>query len=303
MQFPRVTADSINPDDFAAYVSHHELCIFAPTGLQFGNPSSPDVEMFDADVELWARASYWEPDEIVALALGKNPSLVNSETCYPRQSTFGLCRQFVEWRELVQRAVITQDLFPYTTPAGALSWLATQEMSHPPALVERVRKFGVSVNNWREEYDGAMRVLNQLAERLDSSRVEHLQTEAELKNDLENWRELGARAMEQLEVTEREATEANQQLALLRSELSSRAADFNSRPSDRSSLRRKNTSLLKLVFGMARGGYSYDPTDPDPELLKSILDDLNFSGVPLDIKTVRKHLLSASELASEVNRK
>lgn len=301
MQFPHVNTGSINPDDFAAYVNQHELCIFAPTGLQFGKPSSPDLEMFDADVELWARASYWEPDEIVALALGKNPSLVNSETCYPRQSTFGLCRQFVEWRELVQRAVITQDLFPYTTPAGALSWLATQEMSHPPALVDRVRKFGVSVNNWREEYDGAMRVLNQLAERLDSSRIEHFQTEAELKKDLETWRELGARAMEQLEVTEREATEANQQLAALKSELSSREVESISRPSDLSSLRRKNTSLLKLVFGMARGGYSYDPTDPDPELLRNIVDDLSFAGVTLDIKTVTKHLISASELASGIN--
>jgi hypothetical protein len=303
MQFPRVSIDSINPEDLAAYINQNELCIFASTGLQMGQPSDPDVEAFDANIELWARASYWEPDEIVALALGKNPSLVNSETCYPRQSRFGLCRQFVEWRELVQRAVVTQDLFPFTTPAGALSWLVTQQMNHPPALAERVRQFGVSVNNWRAEYDGAMTVLNQLAERLDSSRIERIQTEAELKRDVETWRELGERALEQLESKEQEVLELTEKLSALRLEIETVESEHSSRPIDNSSLRRINSSLLKLVYAMARGGYSYESANPDPEIVKNIVEDLSFAGAPLDIKTVRKHLLSASELVSGLDKK
>ena len=59
---------------------------------------------------------------------------------------------------------------------------------------------------------------------------------------------------------------------------------------------RERDSLLKLVIGMAVGGYSYDATAFRSEHPAEIANDLAIAGVPLDVDTVRKWLKEAADL-------
>ena len=59
---------------------------------------------------------------------------------------------------------------------------------------------------------------------------------------------------------------------------------------------RERDSLLKLVIGMAVGGYSYDATALRSERPAEIANDLASAGVPLDVDTVRKWLKEAADL-------
>jgi hypothetical protein len=58
---------------------------------------------------------------------------------------------------------------------------------------------------------------------------------------------------------------------------------------------RERESLLKLVIGMAVGGYGYDPRAGRSEQPSQIAADLATAGVALDVDTVRKWLREAAE--------
>ncbi len=59
---------------------------------------------------------------------------------------------------------------------------------------------------------------------------------------------------------------------------------------------RVRESLLKLIIGMAIGGYGYDPKVSRSPTAKDIASDLELHGVSLDEDTVRKYLAEAKEL-------
>jgi hypothetical protein len=60
--------------------------------------------------------------------------------------------------------------------------------------------------------------------------------------------------------------------------------------------KREQESLLKLVIGMATGGYRFDRRAVRSRVTKEITDDLLDAGVSLDEATILKHLRRASEL-------
>jgi hypothetical protein len=59
---------------------------------------------------------------------------------------------------------------------------------------------------------------------------------------------------------------------------------------------REQESLLKMVIGMAIGGYSWNPRAARNSATTDIADDLARAGVPLDADTVRKWLKKGAEL-------
>lgn len=58
---------------------------------------------------------------------------------------------------------------------------------------------------------------------------------------------------------------------------------------------RERDTLLKLVIGMAMGGYSYDPNQTKSDVLREIVDDLARRGIAVSDDTVRKYLKEASD--------
>ena len=67
-------------------------------------------------------------------------------------------------------------------------------------------------------------------------------------------------------------------------------------PTEKSLGARERDSLLKLIIGMAIGGYGFDPGAKRSEQPATIADDLLRRGIPLDVDTVRKWLREAAEL-------
>ena len=59
---------------------------------------------------------------------------------------------------------------------------------------------------------------------------------------------------------------------------------------------KERETLLKLVIGMAVGGYGYEPNANRSPTAKEIADDLAIKGISIDPDTVRKWLKEASEL-------
>lgn len=58
---------------------------------------------------------------------------------------------------------------------------------------------------------------------------------------------------------------------------------------------REINSLLKILAGIARERYRYDPTDPRSPVPKAIVGDIERAGLQIDDGTVRKYLRVAAE--------
>src|SRR5262245_8659897 len=81
----------------------------------------------------------------------------------------------------------------------------------------------------------------------------------------------------------------------LQSQLQVAATPRTAKP-EKSLSTRERESLLKLVIGMAVGGYGYDVKASRSVQPSTIVDDLAKIGLPLDADTVRKWLKEAAEL-------
>jgi hypothetical protein len=58
---------------------------------------------------------------------------------------------------------------------------------------------------------------------------------------------------------------------------------------------KERESLLKMIIGMARGGYAYDPKLSRSIVPQEIANDLAKHGISMDVDTVRKWLRQAAE--------
>jgi len=64
-------------------------------------------------------------------------------------------------------------------------------------------------------------------------------------------------------------------------------------------LKRQEVTLLKMVAGMARRRYGFEPHAVRSAATKKIADDLRLAGVPLDEATILKHLRRGSQLVGD----
>lgn len=58
---------------------------------------------------------------------------------------------------------------------------------------------------------------------------------------------------------------------------------------------RERTTMLKLILGLACGGYGMDPDEPKNKHAKGMREDLERFGMPLDDGTIKKYLDEARE--------
>ena len=76
-----------------------------------------------------------------------------------------------------------------------------------------------------------------------------------------------------------------------------------SETTDKDLKQRERTSLLKLIVGMAIGGYAYDPHAKRSEAVPDIRNDLERVGLPLDEQTIRRYLKEGVEMLPRDNDK
>jgi hypothetical protein len=221
----------------------------------------------NADFEHWSKLAHWTLDEAVALSFGKAPELVNWPTIskYLQLSPFAV--QYSRRRELALRAAQWKQLYDPVLPGIFLAWAKGLEIEVPAPLVEAVQKRG-PIRDWKSLYDELKTV--------------HANREA-------SWTALD-------EVKDRAIAAKESVVTALEERVRHLEAQQVTQPPEKQLGARERESLLKVVIGMAVGGYSYDPKAGRSDRPTEIAGDLERAGVPLDVDTVRKWLREAAEL-------
>jgi hypothetical protein len=178
----------------------------------------------------WSKMAHWTQDEAVALSFGKAPEHVNWQAIskYLQLSQFAV--QYQQRRELAMRAAQWKQLYDPVLPGIFLAWAKGLEIEVPAALVEAVQKRG-PIRDWKSLYD--------------ELKTTHADREA-------SWTALG-------EAKDRTIVAKDRVVAVLEERVRNLEAQQTTQPPEKQLGARERESLLKVVIGMAVGGYSYDP--------------------------------------------
>lgn len=256
------------------------------------SPTTFSSGLGDAEIQLHARSSYWSPEEIAALSLGKNPTVMQLPCVgsLAVQKRFWVCRQYWERLALIERAVDAGQLFMQTVPPFALAWLDRMQIGYPQALKSRVESLGFQVADWKTECE-------ELAKQVVDLNTSFEVASEQYENDLLAWQnDCALHAQWQSDARdlfvkqdERIARLNAENEALRTQQESEQAGSSVTSVADQAS----RASLLKMVLGMALEQYSYEPAIPRSNATSNISSDLDSNGVSLDPKTIRKILKEA----------
>lgn len=220
-----------------------------------------------ADFDHWSRAAHWTLEEAVALSFGRNPDVVDSKALRPHKDASGFAARYFRLLDLARRAEVWQKLFDPVLPGIFIAWAKQNEIEFPEPLESKVRLRGNDIGNWKTFYDQAVQLYKDTCENYDT----------------------------QLSQLRQAMKKRDDEISMLRS--SKTVQDIaSSTPSERALSTRERDSLLKLVIGMAIGGYGYNPSGGRSEKPSEIASDLERAGLPLDPDTVRKWLKLAAEI-------
>ena len=228
-----------------------------------------------ADFDHWSRAAHWTLDEAIALSFGKAPELVSWERVKPYIGVSPFAAQYARRRDLALRAAQWQQLFDPVLPGIFLAWCKRTDIPIPSELEAAVTARGIQVADWHKLYEDSQAA----AEKSNKEWAEFVQKQRD------DWSGLVKGRDELIASLNARITELEAQL---------------SRPQDHGAEKplgtRERDSLLKLVIGMAIGGYGFDPKVARSEKPAEITSDLAANGLTLDVDTVRKWLAQAREL-------
>jgi hypothetical protein len=211
----------------------------------------------DADFTHWSKAAHWTLDEAIALSFGKAPESVRWEKVQSLLNVSAFAFQYGRRRDLALRALQWKQLFDPVLPGIFLAWAKRTDITVPVALEAAVTSRGISVADWRSLYE-------ELAATLEKERGE--------------WLALSRNQSELIDQLHTRLAEMPPAQGLPEKPLGARERE----------------SLLKLVIGMAVGGYAYDPRSTRSAQYAAIADDLERCGIHLDVDTVRKWVREAA---------
>ena len=241
-----------------------------------------------ANFEHWSRASYWSLEEACSLALGKSPSLVNSARLreYSQVSAFAV--RYFRLLDLAKRAVWAKQLWEPSYPTVFLAWAKRMDIAVDPRLVAAVEARGHQIADWKTMYDDAVKSREEWREKHAKLLTEYNKA-VDLVNGYSRMhnQHVAQLAEQKGEISRLTAATAVAQVEAVEPALATRERE----------------SLLRLVIGMAIGGYRYDPNANRNSATSEIATDLVTAGVPLDVDTVRKWLREGSVLLSQTEQK
>lgn len=100
-------------------------------------------------------------EEAVALALGKNPEVVNWTTIERWRSDSPFVVRYARLLDLARRAVPWQQLFDPVVPGIFIGWVRRNEIAFPQALEDAVRARGNHIVDWKRNYDELSAILEK----------------------------------------------------------------------------------------------------------------------------------------------
>ncbi|MEQ8964831.1 MAG: hypothetical protein RID91_03305 [Azospirillaceae bacterium] len=134
--------------------------------------NQPDAE---ADVGLWSRKAFWEPEEAVALLLGKDPRVV-SGAAVRRFGSSPFTVRYAELQDLIRRAGQSGQIVD-TSPGAYLDWARRINLDIPSNLEAAVTANGGTIADWRKRVAELEAALSAVAEERDAlhGRVQSLE--------------------------------------------------------------------------------------------------------------------------------
>jgi hypothetical protein len=218
-----------------------------------------------ADFDYWSRLAHWTLDEALALSLGKAPEWVHWKAIEPYLQISAFALRYKRQRELILRAAAWKQLFDPVMPGFFLAWAKRTDFPVDERLEAAVAARGVQVADWKTLYD--------------ELKAKHL-------DEYGKWLEASNKQDETIRTL-------REQVEDLRARL---ASPVQSAPEMKEIGARERESLLKMIIGMAVGGYGFDPKASRSTQATEIAGDLEKAGVGLDADTVRKWLRQATDL-------
>ncbi len=258
--------------------------------------NGPDV---NADFAHWASASYWTFDEATALSFGKDPRVVTWAVVSPYVSISPFAKAFEARRDLIHRAGFMGELKPQTPPSTIIAWAEQKKIPMAAELVDAVKALGNRIADWKTLYDEVAARADGLKAELNKERAAHVAT----LNDHTAFISRMRTERDKLDETYKKLISvgderiAHQKVQI--QDLTKRIAELKAAPPANEAKplhTRERDSLLKLIIGMAIGGYGFNPQTTRSPTAKDIADDLARAGLSLDQDTVRKYLAEAKEL-------
>ncbi|MEQ9504832.1 MAG: hypothetical protein RLO80_01085 [Hyphomonas sp.] len=293
MQLWRIYLEHPTPEAIAGFISDNESIIFEVSAWFLDEAClEAHIGIGDCLPGIWARHAYWRPEEIAALSLGKNPTLVNEGTCSDAMFRQDVAQQFLEVLETIRRGIDAGELFERTKPWYALSWLQTNKLDYPEVLADEVARLGGTVFDWRNRYERAHAYLDQLEEALANTQDTLTRTDEDYQAEIRQMQSLTHRLSSLLqaqrasqEIDQARIADLEYQLAETHQELIE--ADGKKLRGKLAGAHNKLSTLQQTVAALIRIAYTGDPTESGSTLVTEILNDLALNGVKRGDETLR----------------
>lgn len=249
-----------------------------------------------ADFEHWSRLAHWTLDEAVALSFGKSPERVNWEKILKFLQLSPFAVQYSRRREMALRAAQWNQLYDPVLPGIFLAWAKRLDIDVPSELVEAVQKRGLQIADWKSLYEQAAAGQQSAIEMYERATEMH-------DSQIADWRRLYDQAIQALQAARDQQIEILEEKTRLIAALEERVASSGAAdaslarpPAEEKQLSTKEReTLLKIIIGMARDSYKYNPKLNRSSVPQEIADDLAKHSIFLDVDTVRKWLKQAAE--------
>ena len=224
----------------------------------------------DADFEHFGRCAFLSVQEAVALSLGKNPNFVTWDLVQPYLGKSLFALEYAKRLDLIERAVIWQEMPEFFTPLDFLTWAHKYKLPVPDAFIGCTFARGEPIQYWHDlcaafadELIATKTELQATREALVALQRECKECEEEGQKTFDEWLEAhvqidrlnGAHVEEIASLREALAQAENQNTALLQ-QINAKATEP---PQDDAPGTAERRSLLTIVMASAVGGYGYDP--------------------------------------------
>ena len=245
----------------------------------------------DADFSHWTKMSYWTLDECVALSLGKNPKMVSWPVIQSFERVSPFASEYASRREIVLRAEKMGQLWQSTIPAVFLAWAERMRFPIPAELVETIKELGIQIRDWKTAHDEQKLLAESAQHKLEEELDAHIATMAKHSKYVD---EMGKRQGQIIQ----DCKSLNAAKDELIEKLKARINQLETAPAQNVKQlgTRERESMVKLVIGMAIGGYAYDPNASRNSSTGEIASDLLQIGLSLDEDTIRKYLAEGRQL-------
>lgn len=258
----------------------------------------------DADYEHFGRCAFLTVAEAVALSLGKDPRFVDWHMIRPYLGSSIFAFEYAKRLDLIERAVIWEELPERFTPLEFLTWAHRYKLRVPEAFIRCTFDRGEPIQYWHD-------LCAAFADELTAMQTELRVTREELEEQLALSEEDAQRTFDEWLVAQNEiiqlTTDHEEHVATLKDEIA-RLETRHTALTDQTPAKPVEAiqddlispgalkSLLTITITAAIGGYGYDPRSNKSRIPQEIADDAQRIGLRMTNETVLKYLKEASTL-------